>query len=79
MNYMFYAATAFKKDVKGWNVCKVEAGNVDDDGEGFRGMFELSGQSTTKLEPPANGKCIACPAGTTSGSGFYVTGGNSCT
>ena len=72
---MFYKAYAFKKDVKGWNVCKVSAANDD---EGFRAMFEDSGQPSTTLKPPANGECIACPAGATSGSGKYVQGQNPC-
>ncbi|GMI37891.1 hypothetical protein TrCOL_g5125 [Triparma columacea] len=41
-------------------------------------MFYDSGQETTTLVPNANGKCIACPAGTTSGSGKYVEGQNPC-
>ena len=72
MSYMFYAASAFVKDVTVWNVCKVQ----DDY---FEGMFEDSGQPETDLEPDANGECIDCPAGTTSGSGEYVQGGNNCT
>ena len=72
MDYMFYAASAFVKDVTVWNVCKVQ----DDY---FEGMFEDSGQPETDLEPDANGPCVACPAGTTSGSGKYVRGQNNCT
>ena len=68
---MFYGATAFDKVVTIWNVCKVQDGN-------FQGMFEGSGQSSTNLEPDANGECIDCPAGTTSGSGKYVEGQNPC-
>jgi hypothetical protein len=71
MEDMFYEASSFEKDVTGWNVCNV--GNFDD-------MFEDSGQpSGTTLEPNANGECIACPNGTTSGSGEYVQGQNNCT
>jgi hypothetical protein len=70
MGLMFYNAYAFDKNVTVWNVCK-----VDD----FQNMFANSGQPTTNLEPPANGECIDCPNGTTSGSGKYVTGGNNCT
>ena len=69
---MFYGATAFDKDVIGWNVCKVSDGNFID-------MFLDSGQPTANLEPDANGPCVACPAGTTSGSGEYVEGQNPCT
>ena len=73
MRYMFEDTIAFDKDVTVWNVCKVGTGN-------FVGMFINSPQSGTNLEPPnANGPCILCPAGTYSGSGMYVTGGNSCT
>jgi hypothetical protein len=66
---MFNTASAFDKDVTVWNVCKVDY---------FDDMFTGSGQPTTNLEPPENGKCIACPAGTTSGSGKYVEGQNPC-
>jgi hypothetical protein len=71
MAYMFEGAIAFVKDVKVWNICKVQDGN-------FGGMFEDSGQPETDLEP-VNGECIDCPSGTTSGSGKYVQGGNNCT
>jgi hypothetical protein len=69
---MFRDATAFDKDVTVWNVCKVSDGN-------FYDMFYDSGQPETDLEPDANGECIDCPAGTTSGSGMYVEGQNNCT
>ena len=72
MAFMFEGAIAFVKDVKVWNICKVQDGN-------FEGMFEDSGQSSTTLVPDANGECIDCPAGTTSGSGKYVQGQNNCT
>ena len=72
MQYMFYGATAFDKVVTGWNVCKVSAGYFFD-------MFGASGQSSTNLVPPANGACIVCPPGLTSGSGNYVEYGNPCT
>ena len=77
MQYMFYFAIVFDKVVIGWNVCKVSDGILLDNN--FYLMFTLSGQSGTTLEPNANGECIACPAGTTSGSGQYVQGGNNCT
>ena len=67
MDYMFYAASAFVKDVTVWNVCKVD---------NFVDMFANSGQSSTSLFPAV---CINCPADTTSGSGKYVQGGNNCT
>ena len=70
MQYMFYYATAFNQDVTVWNIC-----NVDN----FDFMFVGSGQPTTNLVPDTNGKCIECPAGTTSGSGEYVEGQNNCT
>ena len=70
MMFMFYYATSFDKDVKGWNVCKVSS---------WVEMFRFSGQPKgTTLKPNANGKCIPCPAGTTSGSGKYVQGQNPC-
>jgi hypothetical protein len=68
---MFNGATDFDKDVIGWNVCKVSAGN-------FIFMFTGSGQPETDLEPDANGQCIDCPGGSTSGSGKYVEGQNPC-
>jgi hypothetical protein len=70
MGYMFYYASDFVKNVTVWNVCNV--GN-------FYSMFTNSGQAETDLVPDANGECIACPAGTTSGSGKYVEGQNNCT
>ena len=70
MEMMFYTASAFDKNVTVWNVCKV--GNFVD-------MFLDSSQSSTNLVPPANGACIVCPTGLTSGSGKYVDGGNPCT
>ena len=72
MRYMFEDTIAFAKDVTVWNVCKVQ----DDY---FEGMFEDSGQPTANLEPDANGECIDCPDGTTSGSGEYVEFQNNCT
>jgi hypothetical protein len=70
MDYMFYAASAFVKDVTVWNVCKVD---------NFDSMFTGSGQPETDLVPDANGECIPCPSGTTSGSGEYVQDQNPCT
>jgi hypothetical protein len=72
MQEMFTGATAFDKDVKGWNVCKVGP-------DYFDSMFTDSGLAGTTLKPPENGICTPCPSGTTSGSGEYVTDGNPCT
>ena len=72
MYFMFAEASAFVKDVTVWNVCKVPANFFSD-------MFTDSGQPDTDLVPDANGECIDCPAGTTSGSGQYVQDGNNCT
>ena len=69
MGLMFFDARAFVKDVTVWNVCNVGS---------FDSMFTNSGQPKTDLKPDANGKCIDCPAGTTSGSGKYVQGQNPC-
>jgi hypothetical protein len=71
MGYMFYYASDFVKNVTVWNVCNVGPSY-------FQGMFTGSGQPETDLVPDANGECIACPAGTTSGSGKYVEGQNPC-
>ena len=71
MSYMFNGASVFDKDVTVWNICKVNNGLFDS-------MFTNSGQAETDLVPNANGECIACPAGTTSGSGKYVEGQNPC-
>ena len=73
MASMFYGADAFDKVVTVWNICNV------DTGYGFQGMFSASGQPTANLVPNANGECIDCPDGTTSGSGKYVSGQNPCT
>ena len=69
MGLMFTTASAFEKDVTGWNVCKVD---------NFQNMFGNSGQPGTNLEPDTNGACIACPANSFSGSGEYVRGQNPC-
>jgi hypothetical protein len=69
MAYMFYDASAFDKDVIGWNVCKVSSG-------GFLDMFTGSGQPGNDL---STGTCVDCPTDTFSGSGQYVQGGNNCT
>jgi hypothetical protein len=71
MEKMFYTASAFDKNVTVWNVCKV--GNFVD-------MFMGTSQDgVVDMKPPANGACIVCPTGLTSGSGNYVEYGNPCT